>query len=110
MEVFMKRRGYSVLNSCLDSVGCESCSQPLSEPRRTGPIVSWMVGHLSNSRPCDYASYCFFPKRRMSPVPSVRMSLVRLNPSGLQICKICKKNGEERELGDPAHASTIATR
>jgi hypothetical protein len=67
-----------------------------------------MVGHLSNSCPGNYASDCFFPKGRMSPVLSVGMRLVRLNPSGLQICKICKKNGEERELGDPAHTSIVA--
>jgi hypothetical protein len=37
------------------------------------------------------------------------MVFVRLNPSGLRVCKIRKKNGEERELGDPAHTSIVAT-
>ena len=40
---------------------------------------------------------------------SVRMGLVRLNPGGRQIGKICKENCEERELGDPAHTSIAAT-
>ena len=109
MEVFMKRRGYGVLNSSLNSVGCESCAKPLSEPRCPSPIISWMVRQLSDPCPSNHASDCFFPKGRMSPVLSVRMGLVRLNPSGLRVCTICKKNGEKRELGDPAHTSIAAT-
>jgi hypothetical protein len=68
----MERSGHGMLNGSLYPVSCQSCSEPLSEARRASPIISWMMGQLSDSCPRNHASDRSFPESRMPPVFPVR--------------------------------------
>ena len=105
MQVFMKRRGNSVLNGSFYRVGCHSRAQPLSKARSASPVIPRVATQLAHSCTRSHTAQRSLPEGGMPPVLAVRMFAPRLRRSGIGGCQ---RDCYHNELGDLSHTVTSA--